>query len=383
MSFVEINPAYRDLLLGLGLDGARAFTDLSALIVSGHPGRNVARVTLGTVTGYLKREHAVTWKERLANAWAGFGRVSRSEREARTLQALHQSGLPCSEWLACGEDDRGRAFLLLRAAGGVDLRTHLATVSREERRPLARRLGEALAGVHNAGFDHPDLYSKHVLVSPDGRVCFLDWQRSRRGHVGWPRRWRDLAALHATVADELASVRDRLTFLRAYLRRAGGPQRPVRHAREIDRLARRLLRKRRVRDERLGPARGRPPGVTWLDGEALCVTPEFRDELRDEVPGWLYVPSHPGVTRCVVPLAGGRRGLLVRRARVLPLAWLWAALRQRPLVSPEVRQAGVLFRLQRQGAVAPRLLAFGQRRPRPWRLESFLLTEVPADVVGG
>jgi tRNA A-37 threonylcarbamoyl transferase component Bud32 len=375
MAFLEINPAYRGLFLGLGLASARAFTDLPALIVSGHPGRNVARVPLGTVTAYLKREHCVTWKERLASAWAGFGWVSRSVREARTLQAAHAAGLPCPEWLACGEDNRGRAFLLAReVAGGVDLRTHLATAAVEARRRLARRLGAALARVHDAGFSHPDLYSKHVLVRPDGWICFLDWQRSRRGRVPWRQRHGDLAALHATLADDLATARDRLAILRAYLRRVSTPRRLGHHAREIDRLSRRLLRKRRVRDERRGPDHGRPPGVVWLDGEAICLTPEFHDELRGEVPAWLYAPTRPGLTRSVVTLPGGRRGLLVRRAGGLSLSWLWAALRQRPVVSPEVRQAGVLFRAQRQGSAAPRLLAFGQRRPRPWRLESFLLT---------
>src|SRR5262249_17231311 len=57
--------------------------------------------------------------------------------------------------------------------------------------------------------------------------------------------------------------------------------------------------------------------------------------------------------------------------------WLWNAFRKQPLQTPEARQAGMLFRQQRHGLAVPRLLAFGQRRLRPWRTESFLLTEVP------
>src|SRR5439155_7818233 len=41
----------------------------------------------------------------------------------------------------------------------------------------------------------------------------------------------------------------------------------------------------------------------------------------------------------------------------------------------------LLFRLQRHGVPAPRVLAMGQRRELPWRLESFLLTEPAADAV--
>ena len=70
--------------------------------------------------------------------------------------------------------------------------------------------------------------------------------------------------------------------------------------------------------------------------------------------------------------------LLVRRWCDRPLAWLWCVLRRRPLLSPELREAGTLFRRQKHGQVAPRVLAFGQRRPRPWRTESFLLTESEA-----
>src|SRR5205807_933169 len=110
-------------------------------------------------------------------------------------------------------------------------------------RALAARLCEALAAVHAAGVTHPDLYAKHVLVGAAG-VCFLDWARARRRWVlGWERRWRDLAALDATLADDLASPRERLACLRAYLRRQVGRRVPglAVAARAVRRHARRLL----------------------------------------------------------------------------------------------------------------------------------------------
>ena len=58
--------------------------------MSGHPNRNVARVTLGqapeTVVAYLKRELRVSWTTRLGNFLSGFGLVSGALREAQTLQ---------------------------------------------------------------------------------------------------------------------------------------------------------------------------------------------------------------------------------------------------------------------------------------------------------
>src|SRR5438128_4902273 len=115
MAFVHINPRYRDLLDALGLRTAAQFLALPGVIVSGHPDRHVMRTTLGSVTAFLKREHCVRRRQRFASFLAGFGLVTRSQREAMTLQALEQAGIGCPEWIAFGEDGQGRGFLLLRA----------------------------------------------------------------------------------------------------------------------------------------------------------------------------------------------------------------------------------------------------------------------------
>jgi len=367
---------------------------LPGLIVTGHPGRHVARVAIGDTTAYLKREHRVLWRDRLRSAVAGFGFSSLAVREARTLEALHRAGVACSDWMAAGEDDHGRAFLLLLALpGAVDLRQFLRDrqdAAPHERYRFARRLGAALAAIHQAGFDHPDLYAKHILVAPDTQQCyFLDWQRSRRrSFVGWDQRARDLAALDATLADELATRRERLACLGGYLeavalserRGSSPPSGPPGQARRLAKAVRvhasYLLHHRHIRKERASPPPVAGQGVLWLDGEALCVTQEFWHELGGMVPDWLPLPdAGRGTSRTVVSLPDGRRGLLVRRWCDSPLAWLWNAFRRRPLLAPELRVAGDFFRRQKHGQSAPRVLAFGQRRPRPWRVESFLLTE--------
>src|SRR5918911_1498663 len=152
MALVEINPKYQDLLRRHGLVSPGQFLSLPAVIISGHPDRNTAQVTLGgpgeVLPAFLKREHRVPWKERLANAWAGFGLISKSCREARTLRALQQAGVGCPEWIAAGEDDKGRAFLLVRElTGTLDLRVFARrhSASPGGRYRFARRLGEALA----------------------------------------------------------------------------------------------------------------------------------------------------------------------------------------------------------------------------------------------
>lgn len=385
MPTLEINPRHRERLARLGLTSVERLLTLPGLIVSGHPDRHVARVALGEKTAYLKREHRVRGRDRFASAWAGFGFASKSRREARTLAALRRCGVGVPDWIAAGEDDQGRAFLLLEELPGfVDLRAYLVTATTEQRPHLARRLGAALAALHGAGFDHPDLYAKHVLVDPATQaIRIIDWQRTQsRLFVGPGRRARDLAALDATLAPELATDRERLACLRAYVAAASvevPPGAARRLARAVRRQSLQLLRKRHVAKERAAapPTAGR--GVRWLDGESLCVTEEFWELLGGEVPAWLpqMVSSGAKRSRRVVLLPGGKIGLLEQRRVSRPLAWLGQWLRGRRLTSPEVRRAGRLFGQASDGGPGPRLLAFGERRLRPWRIESFLLTEVP------
>jgi hypothetical protein len=393
MAFVEINPVYQHLLACRGLSTADDLLALPGVVVSGHPDRHVLKVKLGAgpaaLGAFLKKEHRVAWKERLANVCTGLGLVSKSYREAVMLGELRRAGLDCPEWLAAGEDSAGRAFILIREVdGGRDLRAFLGDGSNAapgRRRALARQLGQAVARLHAAGFDHPDLYSKHFLVRADGSIALLDCQRCRRRRVTWRQRTRALAKLNASVADELAGARDRLACLRAYLRAslpaAGGDV--GRAARTIMRETARLLRRPRLREMRRPLLPDGRQDLVWLDGEALCVTRAFQAECQGMIPHRLRPPSHRSPTggrisgwRVALPRGGS--GLLVRRATSRPLAWLWGRLWRRRLVAPEVAQAATLFRLNRVGIETATLLAFGQRHGRPWQTDSFLLTARPA-----
>jgi tRNA A-37 threonylcarbamoyl transferase component Bud32 len=403
MAVLDVNPRFRDVLAGHGLATAEAFLQLPGVIFCGHPDRHVVQVTLGqgpaAVTAFLKKEHRVPRRDRLVNAWAGFGLVSKSRREFVLLRALREAGIGCPEPVAAGEEDTGKAFLLLATIeGGLDLRAllRMQAAGPRQRRILARQLGAAVAAIHQAGFDHPDLYSKHILVSQDPggerRFHFLDWQRSRRRrHVSWSHRWRDLAALDATLADYLAGPRDRLAFLRAYLRRCQGRGHALTArlgpgAREIRRQAAALLRRRRIRELREPPLPAGMQNLIWLDGETLCLTREFRDALRGQVPAYLVLPEcgdgpPDALTRAAVEVAPSRRAVLARRSARRPFRWLWARLSGKRLASPELQQAGTLFRLQRYAVVTPALLAVGERHGHRWRTESLLLTEPPPATV--
>lgn len=400
MAFVEINPRYREFLERHGLVSAEQYLALPGAIFCGHPDRNVARTLIGAgpeaTPAILKREHAVIWRTRLANAWAGYGCVSRSLREARLLQALYRAGVTAPDWMAVGEDDRGRAFLLVRELEDMrELRPYLRSAEgsgAKPRRRLARALGTALAHMHETGFVQPDLYSKHVLVDGQAdRVAIVDWQRGKQhDFVSWPERCRDLAALHATLADDLATPRDRLACLHAYLRAVVPFPLPPRFRantiRAVIRRARRLTRYRHVRELRQTTGDTEPPSVIWLDGEALCVTPQAHAVWHEFAPAWLatngrLIERGQRVDRAVVAVPGASEATLVRRRTDWPLRWICSWLWGSNPTAQEVRQAGLIFRLQRYRVDTPRLLAFGQRHHPPWRTESFLLTESAADGV--
>jgi tRNA A-37 threonylcarbamoyl transferase component Bud32 len=239
------------------------FTSIEGELVGAHPSRNVARVEPGGWCGFL-----IAWRDYLSSWWAGFGLVSKSQREWRVLHALRSRGIGCPQPLAVGEH-HGRAFLLVRELpDAMDLHTYLASGYCDGPRAkgrLACALGRAVARLHAAGFTHPDLYSKHVFIGvPDQTVAFIDFQRTRqRPVVSWRSRWRDLAALDASLGDHLVSLRERLLFLATYLRHTE-PPRPRRVLRQalcaIARRTQRLLGRRKIRDMRRANAASPPDG---------------------------------------------------------------------------------------------------------------------------
>jgi tRNA A-37 threonylcarbamoyl transferase component Bud32 len=247
-------------------------------IVAAHELRNATQLVFCGMASFLKREYRVRWRDYLASWWAGWGWVSKSRREWKTLEELRKRGIRCPRAVAVGEQG-GRAFLLVRAMPGCqDLPSYLAAGKadrKKRRRCLAEALGRAIARLHNAGFTHPDLYAKHVFIGPGQTVSFVDFQRTRLCRcVSWSRRWRDLAALDASLSSEMVSARDRFHFLATYLQDSHGCNRKGLWRRALWGITRRsqhLQRQRRVQNMR----RVLPPG--HREDEILCFRRAFDD----------------------------------------------------------------------------------------------------------
>ena len=357
--WVKVNPAFAAGFAAIGLEAA-GFLDLPGEVVSGHPDRHVVRVQLpGFATEfYLKRQHLVRLREKWRNWRTGFGWVSRSEREADILEQLSAAGLPVPRLAAAGVDGYGRAFLLVEeVAGAVDLRQvlHDDTLIATERVELARNLGLTIVAIHDAGFTTPELTAKHILVSPaTGKLCLIDWQSSRHiGTVGLWGRFQALAALHASLAEGLATPRERLRVLRAAI---ASPL--AKTCRVVLAETTRIANRRSLRDQRLAPSTA-PQRLVWVAGEAVCAIPDVATMWPDPPIAAPFYGEEPGTFAHQLP--DGRDAVLIRGRSVAPLGRLCAYLRGRVWRSPGVSLGRLLFHLDRYGIPAPRLLAFGQR----------------------
>ena len=170
-------------------------------------------------------------------------------REGRNLAALAAIGVPVPRVLAWFEASgvAGSAVVMERLPRSEHLRSALTATRADEESAAARRawageLCELTARLHAAGWYHRDLYLVHVVPTP--RLVLLDVARARR-EVRPRRRWfvKDLAAL-AVSTPEWIGRRERLRFLRDYLRRRELLRRGAlrRWARAIEAKAHRLGR---------------------------------------------------------------------------------------------------------------------------------------------
>jgi tRNA A-37 threonylcarbamoyl transferase component Bud32 len=379
----QIRPESTARFADLGLCSARDFLNLPGVVVGGHVGRNVSRVDLGRVVGYLKREHRVRWRDRWRNLLTGFGAASMSLREWSILRILEANDLPGPTWLACGEAD-GQAFLLLE---GVSEATDLRRAGHVDS-AFAAELGRTITRLHAAGIDQPDLFAKHFLIDPATRkVTILDWQRAvRRAKVGRAKRIAALGTFLASCPPGLLTDSERQTFLRAYLEHNTSPERERRtgsrrrsrsglvddFVRQVTRAADRAAGRPSIRSQHVVSSADQE--LVRIGGERVCAIPEVaRDLTLPDVIAALYDPANDGRP---FRLRDGRIATLRVRRYVNPLPRWLRALRGKAWRSAELKTARLLFLLERHGIAAPRLLAYGQSCAA-LSAGSFVLAEAP------
>lgn len=111
--------------------------------------------------------------------------------------------------------------LVIAEAPGQSLETWAKRGERVSRVWL-QELARFVARFHAAGFVHRDLYLCHIFVdgAPDQRpqFCLIDLQRVMHAPLR-RRRWiaREIAQLHYSTPSSVATVRDRLRWLKYYM----------------------------------------------------------------------------------------------------------------------------------------------------------------------
>ena len=166
--------------------------------------------------------------------------------ELRALAGARSAGVPVPEALGVVSRPAGlstrRGWLLAREV--ADARDALAFLasrpSAARRHGVLAAAGRAMRRLHDAGFEHPDLHLKNLLVTARGDVLVLDLDAARRRET-LTREQRltglfrfDRYAAKQAAAGRAVSRTDRMRVLRAY----AGDDWPLRD--EVRDLARRL-----------------------------------------------------------------------------------------------------------------------------------------------
>jgi 3-deoxy-D-manno-octulosonic acid kinase len=138
-------------------------------------------------------------------AWAGEARV-RSFAEYRLLALLHHRGLPVPAPVGARYRRSGLAYrcdlITQRIAAAQPMSALLLAGALSDTH--WRAIGAAVAALHGAGADHPDLNAHNVLIAPDGAIRVIDFDRGRLRKPGGAREpaWasRNLDRLRRSLA---------------------------------------------------------------------------------------------------------------------------------------------------------------------------------------
>lgn len=178
------------------------------------PGRSVFRAEIGGQRVVVKE-----FTPRRLRHW-----IRRyAETEADNALAVARRGVPVVEPLACARLADGRQLLVLREEPGARTLQELVlarAVTGHARHELAKRVGELMARMQNAGIRHRDPHAGNVLVRPDGTVLLADaWDLRPGDYLTMRERARALADF-ALFFLKHGNLVDLLLFWGAYGRAA-------------------------------------------------------------------------------------------------------------------------------------------------------------------
>ena len=237
---MEIIRGYKKIFTENGFDSFDKFMDFSG-------GEVLKKITLrsitkfyltsdGKKTGFYLKRHS--YKPRLASKVKGLlkkNNPSEAKLEFDATLALTKAKVPCAKAVAFGERASSGTLDSFLITEALDAYTQLEKMifdfapplSREilkRKRALIQGVAELSARLHNAGFNHKDLYLTHILAKFDKAggydLKLIDLQRVEHRTTG-RRRWlvKDISALNYSSPVEIITRTDKLRFYKAYVNR--------------------------------------------------------------------------------------------------------------------------------------------------------------------
>ncbi len=150
---------------------------------------------------------------------------STAMREWRNAYALAHAGLPTPLPLAVGHRKRGPfvvdSWLIVEMLPNVrTLHDLLASnLKLSDRKRLLQKSADLVRALHDAGFKHPDLHSRNILVTDadaEPHLWIIDLHAIVRDRMPEFARCDDLARLDSSLPLSCASRSDRLRFFKMY-----------------------------------------------------------------------------------------------------------------------------------------------------------------------
>jgi len=104
-------------------------------------------------------------------------RSQRTVHEPHNIHKAKEAGVPTPTILMV---DVGEANIIMEFVDGKQVKQVLNGLSPEERLRLSRHIGESIGRLHKHGIIHGDLTTSNMILTPYGKIVFVDFGLSER-----------------------------------------------------------------------------------------------------------------------------------------------------------------------------------------------------------
>jgi len=104
-------------------------------------------------------------------------RTQRTKHEPLIIHKAKKAGIPTPIIYMI---DLNSSTIVMEFVKGKRLKEMLDEISHEERRSLCRRIGILVGKLHKSGIIHGDLTTSNMILTPEGRIVFIDFGLSEQ-----------------------------------------------------------------------------------------------------------------------------------------------------------------------------------------------------------